>query len=262
LLPAARKNKIKQLILEKKNITVAELSEIFSVSEETIRRDLKLLEDSGFIERTHGGAVLAERVLSSVSSNDLKTVFVESKRVMANLVRPLIKQGDCIFLDSSTTAYYVSDELKDFQLTVVTNSLDILTHLSKHENIKLIAIGGTFLKKRRCFVGRNALRMLQDIYFDVVLFSCRTLSLNYGITDSDEDEAEVKRVASERTKRLILLADHSKFNKASFTRICDLDRINCLITDKPLDSKWTEYLNSKKIEYFDTTQNNVIFTDY
>jgi DeoR/GlpR family transcriptional regulator of sugar metabolism len=254
MLPAVRKNKIKQLILEKKNVTVIELSELFSVSEETIRRDLKLLEDSGFIERTHGGAVLAERVLSLVSTNDLKNIFVESKRVISSLVRPLIKKGDCIFLDSSTTSYYVSDELKDLHLTIATNSLDILNNLSNHPNIKLIAIGGVFSQKRRCFVGRNALKILQDTYFDVVLFSCRTLSLVYGITDSNDDEAEIKRVVGERTKRLILMADHSKFDKASFTKICDFDRINYLITDKPLDSKWSEYLNAHQVGYFDTTQ--------
>jgi DeoR/GlpR family transcriptional regulator of sugar metabolism len=254
LLPAVRKNKIKQLVLEKKDVTVAELANAFSVSEETIRRDLKLLEDSGFIERTHGGAVLAERVLSSVSSKDLKNVFVESKRVISSLVRPLIKKGDCIFLDSSTTSYYVSDELKDLQLTIATNSLDILSNMSNRSNINLIAIGGTFLQKRRCFVGRNTLKILQDTYFDIVLFSCRTLSLDYGITDSNDDEAEIKRVAGERTKRLILMADHSKFNKASFTKICDLSKISDLITDRPLEREWLEYLSAHNIGYFDTTQ--------
>jgi DeoR/GlpR family transcriptional regulator of sugar metabolism len=253
LLPAVRKNKIKQLILEKKDVTVAELSGIFSVTEETIRRDLKLLEESGFIEKTHGGAVLAERVLSSVNTNDLKNIFVESKRVISSLVRPLIKNGDCVFLDSSTTSYYASNELKDLQLTVVTNSLDILSYLCNYPNIKLIAIGGSFLQKRKCFVGSNALKILQDTYFDAVLFSCRTMSLIYGITDSNDDEAEVKRVAGERTKRLILMVDHSKFNKASFIKICDLDKISYLITDKPLDSKWSEYMNTHQIGYFDTT---------
>jgi DeoR/GlpR family transcriptional regulator of sugar metabolism len=79
------------------------------------------------------------------------------------------------------------------------------------------------------------------------------MSLIYGITDSNDDEAEVKRVAGERTKRLILMVDHSKFNKASFIKICDLDKISYLITDKPLDSKWSEYMNTHQIGYFDTT---------
>ena len=254
LLAAVRKDKIKHLLLQNKNVTVVELSNIFLVSEETIRRDLKLLEDIGIAERTHGGAVLAERVLSSVSTNDLKNVFVENKRVISSLVRPLIKNGDCVFLDASTTSYYSCEELKDLQLTVVTNSLDNLSRLSKYPNIDLIAIGGSLSKNKKCFVGINAISILKNYYFDVVLFSCRTLSLDYGITDSSDSEAEVKRLVCERTKRLILMADYSKFNKVSFTKVCDLDRINCLITDKPLDKNWSEYLSAHQIDYLDTTQ--------
>lgn len=254
MLPAVRKNKIKKLLLENKVVTVAELSNKFSVSEETIRRDLKTLEDDGIAKRTHGGAVLAERVMSSVGTNDLKNIFVESKKTISSLVRPLIKNGDCIFLDSSTTSYYASDELKDMQLTVATNSLDIVTKLSKSPNINLIAIGGNLSKNRKCFVGRNALKILQDYHFDIVLLSCRTLSLSDGITDANDDEAEIKRLLVDRTKCLVLMADHSKFNKVSFTKVCNLDKIDYLITDKPLESKWVEYMRAHQITYLDTTQ--------
>ncbi len=254
LLPAVRRNKIKQLLLEQKNVTVIELSNKFSVSEETIRRDLKSLENDGIAKRTHGGAVLAERVSGVVNTNDLKNIFVESKRVISKLVRPIVKNGDCIFLDSSTTSYYVSDELKDMHLTVVTNSLDILAKLSKFSNITLIAIGGSLSRSRKCFVGVNALKVLQNYYFDIALLSCRTLSLSDGVTDSSDDEAEIKRLVSRRTKSLILMADHSKFDKVSFTKIFDLDEIDYLITDKPLDDRWMEYMETHQINYLDTTQ--------
>lgn len=254
LLPAVRKNKIKQLLLENKNVTVVELSDKFSVSEETIRRDLKALENEGVAKRTHGGAVLAERVSGVVNTNDLKNIFVESKRTISKLARPLVKNGDCIFLDSSTTSYYVSDGLKDMQLTVVTNSLDILTKLSRFPNINLIAVGGNLSRSRKCFVGINAIKILQNYYFDIALLSCRTLSLSEGVTDSNDEEAEIKRLVSERTRNLVLMADYSKFNKVSFTKVFDLNIIDYLITDKPLNNEWIEYMETHQIAYLDTTQ--------
>lgn len=94
----------------------------------------------------------------------------------------------------------------------------------------------------------------QDYYFDVVLLSCRTLSIENGVTDANEDEAEIKSLVGDRAKRLILMADYSKLNKVSFAKIFSLDQIDYLVTDKPLHSIWIEYLEAHQIAYLDTTQ--------
>jgi DeoR/GlpR family transcriptional regulator of sugar metabolism len=252
MIAAVRKEKIKEIILEQKNVAVVELSELFSVTEETIRRDLTSLENEGILKRTHGGAILINRVLSNVNNKTLKKIFVESKKKIAEQVKSIVKNGDCLFFDSSTTSYQSCEEIQNMKITVVTNSLDILNKLSSHENINLICIGGNLSKTRKCFVGRNSNNILKNYYFDISFFSCRSLNIENGVTDSNDDEAEIKSIVCGRSNRTVLMVDHSKFNKVSFAKICSLNDINDIITDEPVSKEWKDF----------ALQNNISIMDY
>ena len=123
MLSSVRKEKIKKTLLEKKEVSVSELAETFSVSDETIRRDLRVLEEEGFARRSHGGATLSNRVKSTVDNSALAGLFVESKRIIAAQCERFIRDGDCIFLDGSTTASAICERIQQKEITVLTNSL-------------------------------------------------------------------------------------------------------------------------------------------
>lgn len=248
MLAAARKSDIKKLLLEHKSVSVVELAARFQVTEETIRRDLKALEHEGVAERTHGGAILAEKVSTSFNRLVMASILHPNKVAMAKLARAYVKNGLCVFLDSSTTVQALIPEIQDLQITVSSNSIDVATACSNHPNINLIALGGVYNHHYRCFSGSISSSVLQNFYFDLAVISCRTLSLTHGLTDSDTEEAEIKRMAISRSKRLIVLADHTKFDKVSFVKICDLSKVDALITDKPLSPFWAEYLSQSNIE--------------
>ncbi|MDR2478042.1 MAG: DeoR/GlpR family DNA-binding transcription regulator [Treponema sp.] len=249
MLAAVRKSEIRQILLRKKSVTVIELAEQFRVAEETARRDLKALEAEGLVDRTHGGAVLKDRVTSSFNRAALKNLMRESKKAMSALAMPLIKNGFCVFLDSSSTVQFLLPEIQDMHLTIVTNALDIASECSHFPNINLITLGGTLNHQRRCYTGSITCESLEKFYFDAAVISCRTLSMSEGLTDSDSEEAEIKHLAVMRSKQVIVMADYTKFDRISFAKICDLNKIDVLITDRPVSPAWKEFLGQNSIEY-------------
>lgn len=251
MLAAVRKEKIKTYMLEKKDVTVTELSQLFSVSEETIRRDLRMLEDEGIVIRTHGGAVLSKRVKSTVDNKVLANLFTESKRSIAAQCGQFIHEGDCIYLDASTTASAICNELGGKHITVLTNSLQIINHLCESGSLKLICVGGNFVRSRQCFVGRETNEQLSHYYVDIAFISCRSLNMKTGITDSDDDVAEVKQIITRHANRVCLIADHTKFDKTSFTRVCNFSDIDDIVTDRPLSNEWVRFAEERNIRIWD-----------
>ena len=178
MLAIARKNKIKDILNEYKSITVTELSNNFNVTEETIRRDLKTLEDEGFLSRTYGGAFIQSGAENNVDISLREVAYVDSKTAIATMCKNLIHNGDSIFLDCSTSANFVARAITHKRLTVVTNSLLIVDNLSGYDNIKLVVVGGTLNKEHKAFVGSVALASLDELYVDKIFMSSRSISLS------------------------------------------------------------------------------------
>lgn len=240
MLAVERIEKIKENLFENKSVLVAELAKEFSVTEETIRRDLKKLEKDGFLTRTYGGAFIQIGTENDVNYSLRVSAFVDSKNIIAKKCMSIIQNGDSIFLDSSTTAFYIAKIIKHMRITVVTNSVLIMNELVEVDNIRLVLIGGLFNKKSMDFISKTTMDMLDMYCMDKVFISCRSLSIKSGIMDSTELLAEVRQKASKRSKDTYIIADYSKFNKDSFIRICDFEDIVGIISDYDYDDKWRE----------------------
>ncbi|MBU9714216.1 DeoR/GlpR family DNA-binding transcription regulator [Evansella tamaricis] len=247
MLPIARKNKIKELIVEKKSVTVSEMTKLFQVTEETIRRDLKQLEDEGFLHRTYGGAYISEGVQNDVDVNLREYIHVEGKNKIASKCLAFIKNGDSIFLDASTTSLVIASMLKERKLTVVTNSIKVVNTLTDYPDINLVVIGGTLSKSSLSNLGRNAEYNMTNYFFDTAFISCRSISMQHGITDSNEQQAGIRKLAAEHANHVYLVADYTKFDKTSFASICGFDAIDHVIVDKELSQEWHEFLDSQEV---------------
>lgn len=250
MIPRERQEFIKTVILQTKSVQVSKLATDLGVSEETVRRDLIDLEKEGIIKKVHGGAVLSNRVQAKVDNYMLKNVFVENKQNMANIASSMINTGDSIFLDSSTTTLALAEIIKFMDITVVTNSIDIAHCLSERDsNVNLLFAGGRLLKARGCFIGNQTHEFLKNYSFDKLFFSCKSIDKDAGITDSDDAEAEIKKLALSNSNKRILMADHSKFNRISFAKICQVNEITTLITDKELDKEWVSMLINLDVDF-------------
>ncbi|MDD2971601.1 MAG: DeoR/GlpR family DNA-binding transcription regulator [Lachnospiraceae bacterium] len=249
MLAITRKNEIKDIILDKKSITVTELSKRFSVTEETIRRDLKQLEEEGVLIRTYGGAFIQDGVENNVDLNLRKSAYVQSKASIARCSKQFIHNGDSLFIDSSTTSLALAKEISDMRLTVMTNSLLIINELHDKPNIRLIAIGGNYSSVDQAFGGLNSNLTLQKYYLDKAFVSCRTLSLENGITDSIESIAEIRQIAIRRSKEIYVIADYSKFNHTSFVHICDYDDVDYIVSDYEPTDEWLTLFQKHNVRY-------------
>lgn len=202
MLPIARKAKIKEYLSEKKNATVAELRDLFQVTEETIRRDLKQLESEGFLTRIYGGAYILDGVQNDVDVNLREHIYVEGKQKIAEQCVEFIQHGDSIFLDASTTSLFIAKMLGSRRITVVTNSIKIINALVDNGNVNLVVIGGSISPRSMSTLGRNAEQNINRYYFDKAFISCRSISMQQGITDSNEQQAEIRRLAIERANKV------------------------------------------------------------
>ena len=249
MLRISRKNEIKSIAFKDGNVIVAQLAEQFNTSEETIRKDLKQLEDEGVLKRVYGGAIY----IDSTKREDAETrekLFIEDKEIIADICMPYIKNNESIFLDGSTTAYCLAKKLQDKQITVITNSLLISNLFSTSASVvTLVTIGGQYDSKRKVFLGQTSELCLKQYFFDKAFISCEALHLDHGLTDSSEAHAQIRKLAISQAHDAFLIVDHTKFDKSSLAYITKPNSLHALITNKPLSQKWTAKLDSINVAY-------------
>lgn len=235
MLVAERHQKIVELVNERKSIRVSELSRIFSVTEETIRRDLERLERESKLNRSHGGALKKEsEEQNEIPYFEREIINTNEKKEIALLAAKQIKPGDKVILDASSTAWYMSKVLKDMPITVVTNSIKVAMELSTKQQITVISIGGTLLSKSLSFVGPLAESSLNNYHVNKAFISCQSFHLDYGISDSNELQARVKQNMIECAEEVYIMVDHTKIEQQSFAYINNTSVIDKVITDSKI----------------------------
>lgn len=248
MLAAERRNLILERLLEEKKVVVSELSELYDVSEETIRRDLEKLEKEGFASKTYGGAVLIENNNTDMPFSVRQKKNMQGKKMIANLIQGLIQDGDHIIVDPSTTAVSIVNALKGKKnLTIVTNSIEVLVELSDVSGWDIISTGGTLKENYLALVGPKALEGIHSFNADKVILSCKGIDMEKGITDANEMFSQVKKAMLSSAKQKILAVDSTKFEAVAFSKICEVTDLDMVVTDvKPSDA-WLEYFRDKGI---------------
>jgi DeoR/GlpR family transcriptional regulator of sugar metabolism len=233
MLPDERRRLIALRLRENGSVAVADLEAEFAVSAMTARRDLDELERRGIARRTHGGAVLPG--LSSHEDSFLQRldVAVAAKERIAEAALDIVEPGQALFVDSSTTAYFVARRIvrANVRCTLLTNAVSVVQLVGEVDapQVDVIAAGGTLRKLTRSLVGPEAVRGIEAHFADQVLFSVRGITPDGHLTDPDALEAEVKRAMVRHAGRAVLLADGSKFERAALTRIADVSDVGLLI---------------------------------
>lgn len=247
MLVAERQRKLLELVNERLSIRVSELSKIFSVTEETIRRDLEKLEKENLLRRSHGGAVSIQKEQSEVSYLEREITNAGDKKQIAMEAIRHIEAGDQIVLDASTTAWYMAKELPDMPLTVLTNSIKVAVELSKKEQVKVISTGGLLLPQSLSFVGPLAERSLSAYHVNKAFLSCKGVHFERGLTDANEFQALLKKQMMEIADKTILLADASKFGVRTFAHVSNIDGVDLVITNASVDTTYVDGLKDRNI---------------
>ena len=249
MLAIERKRKIISLLEERNSVLVPELSKIFSVTEETVRRDLEKLEVEGFLKRTYGGAVINDRINSELPLKIREVTNISGKRSIGIKVAEYIKDGHTIMLDSSSTALQVAERIKHKKrITVITNSIKVVSELATARDCTVISTGGTLREKSMSFVGNLTEDSISNFNVDVSVICCKGIDIQKGITESNDLEAQVKKAMMQSADKTFLVADYTKFDKISFIKMFKLEDIDMIFTDKKLSPEWEQYISGQNVE--------------
>ena len=240
---------IRRMLEENSEIKVSSLAKQLNVSEKTIRVDLEKLEDEGFIQRVHGGAVL----VSSYSHDyylATRKGELETKKRLAQKAYEYINDGDSIFLDSGSTTYELAKILNK-KVIVLTNDPYIAAELQSKENVILYSTGGRLKRARRnifTYVGAEAIRMIRSFSMTKFFLSTSAFNFDQGCMVYSAEEMEVKRAAMASTQQHIALIDHTKFNTSASCPFANCADINVLITDSRITKEEIKEAEKKGIQ--------------
>lgn len=243
-----RHQEITTLVNKKGTVRISEIMETFGVTDMTVRRDLIELEEQGLLKKIHGGARSNSAFqYKEVSHREKHTQNPEEKLKIAKLAANLIEEGDTIFLGPSTTVEIFAEEIKNTNLTVVTNCLPVFNILSKKksETFKVFLLGGEMRQISESFVGEITNTSLERMHFSKMFFSANGIFEN-DVMASSIEEAYTQKLAITNSVEQYLLLDSTKIGKKDFTTFSTLDNLTAVVTD----SEDVELLNkiSKYIE--------------
>ena len=249
MLAIERRNAILEKLQAERRVVVSELSQIYKVSEETIRRDLEKLENDGFAIKSYGGAVINENANVDLPFNIRKKRNVISKQKIAEVISSRIKDGTSIMLDASPTAVYIAKALKERKnLTLITNSIEILIEMFDTPNVNVLSTGGAMREGSFALVGPQTDKMLKSYHVDIAIVSAKGFDLETGMTDTEELHANNKKTMLHAGREKVLAVDSSKFGKTAFTEIGTLEDISMVVTDAKPDEVWLQAFKEYGIE--------------
>lgn len=239
-----RLNQIVKEIRLTNKVDMRSLSILFGVSVDTIRRDIKELDDKGLIQATRGGAVSKSPIPPNYRE---RLVFdsIEKKKVALKAVT-LIQEGQVILLSGGTSIVALASVLPtNIKFTVVTNSFPIVHELEQHHNIEIIFVGGSFSRSFYGTVGMETVNFLRLIRADLFFFAPFSIHPQLGITSNSFENAAMERVMIYNSKKIISLVTSSKIDTAENYQVCDLSTVNTMITElEPTDDKLAAYRNT------------------
>ncbi len=222
--------------------TYEDLARDFDISMTTVRRDVDLLTENGFIEKVHGGIRYIEQ---EDDSSDL-FVYEYAKDRIGKAAASLVEDNDIIVLGSGTTASHMVRHLRDKKgLTVITNNLAVLRESVRY-GFSLVFIGGNFDRRTLSVVGTQSVKQMGELNANKCFLSCNGIT-EHGISNVADQEAEMKKETMKISSKVYLLADHTKFGVMSLYNFAQIEELDGIITDRKPDEEFAERCREKDV---------------
>jgi DeoR/GlpR family transcriptional regulator of sugar metabolism len=236
VLAPERHHHIVHLVTERGGVRTAEVARALRVAEETIRRDFEKLEAEGRLVRTFGGALRCEAIRRDLPFTSREQMNIAEKQVIARRALEFIDEGDTIFLDASSTVLELARCLPDRPLVVLTSALQVALELASRPAIQVVMLGGALTQQSLSCVGPLADYALESYHVQKAFLSCRGVDARRGVSESNDEQARLKRKTISLSERTYLLADHTKLALKSRFFFAQPGEIDAMVTDLPLDT--------------------------
>jgi DeoR/GlpR family transcriptional regulator of sugar metabolism len=243
MMPKERRDQILKQLHANGKIDIENLVNQLNVSAMTIRRDLAYLEENEKIIRIHGGAILNKPLVVESSFRTKEGKFNDQKKQIAKKAVEFIQDHSTILLDSGTTTLEIAKLLKDKKtITVVTNDIKIAAELIDTD-VKVIVTGGELQNNIGTLFGPLTEQILKNIHVDLFFLGAHAIDFKAGVTAPTFEKASIKKLMIEASEKTWLVADSSKFDQKSLTKVCDLTQLYGVITDRNITTETEEKLN-------------------
>ena len=249
MLLEERRQHILTTVRQDGRVLVSEISDTLAISRITIRKDLDYLESKGLVQRTHGGALAPQKgALLDPSLEEKQHQQFKEKRRIAEAAVALVKEDQCVLLDSGTTTTAIARALRQFsRLTVVTNAVNIAAELADTE-FDVILTGGTLRRNSFSLVGPLAEDVLKEIHADILFLGVDGFDTRIGLTTPNFLESRVNRAMIKASRKVVAVCDSTKFSRRSLAIIAPPSAVHTVITDTQLHKEDQEILRSAGIE--------------
>ena len=246
-----RREEIVKLIEERGKIKVSEISELYKISEVSVRKDLEFLEAEGHLSRIHGGAVAMNKLYVNMDLSERFKTNSQAKKRLADAVAELIEDNDTVMINAGTTLTYVLHAIKGKRnVSIVTNSIQNATEAALYPSFNVILLGGDLDSKYQFTYGEDALAQLSNYHATKCILSVDGVSVESGLTLYYANEAALVRKMIDSSKTVIVAADSSKIGRAAFAKITDTERVDVLVTGNidPAEAEKIEKLGVKVVK--------------
>lgn len=220
-------------------VQVDDLAEELGVTKVTIRRDLAYLQRNGLLKKTYGGAVLAEIPEINVSVRFRQTRNLAAKKIIGKLAGQLISDGDNIYLEAGSTCYEIIPYLSNYKdLTIIVNSLHLMSRLHEMIHHKVIVIGGQYRHDRMDMVGPSAESSIANLSGFKAFTSADDISVRAGISGADVTTVTFTKLVLQKASQVIFVGDYSKFDNPALYKISDIELLDYIVTDRKPSPDW------------------------
>jgi len=242
-----RQHRIEAYLQRVEFASLEELAKHVGASTSTVRRDLTLLESTGVLRRTHGGARVAAPRSDEFVFSARDTHQLSEKEMIGRACAELIQPRETVIVDAGTTAYHVARHLESKTLQIITNSLPVANLFASAQRVEVVVSGGVIYPRLGVLVGPLAVEAFSKIHADVAIMSAGGITLE-GVTNSHGLLIEIQRAMINAAQRVILCLDHSKLGRQSVSHLCDLESLDVIVTDSAAPRDLVEALRGRGLE--------------
>jgi DeoR/GlpR family transcriptional regulator of sugar metabolism len=244
-----RFSRIQNSLQTQSRVKVNQLARALQVSPVTIRADLAELERRGQLVRIHGGAVAANKAAHELEFEARAKIQHAAKHAIGSFAASLVRDGDSIFLDASTTAFELARQVSDRRdLTVITNSIRSAQELATFPNLTVIMPGGIVRREAFSLVGMWSADLIQQFNIGRAFMGARGFTLQEGLTDVHPDEVALKRAIVRVAREVVGLVDSTKWNQVALASFCSAEQLTTIISDKGAPRKMVQDAKAHNIQ--------------
>ena len=244
-----RQKQILSLLTKQGRLSVSEIVEQFSISLATARRDLESLAEQGKLQRVHGGAITIEQAPPELPILQRESEQANEKQRIGQAAAALVQDGETVFLGSGTTVLEAARALRGRRnLSVITNSLAVVNALAGAEGVSVICLGGMLRNSELSFIGHITELAMAELRADKILIGTRAISIEHGLTHDYLAETVTDRAVLKAGREIIVLADHTKFGRASAVLLAPLEQVHTIVTDGQTSNEFIKAVRGRGIK--------------